>query len=105
MKTATIPSVRVEPDFRANDWPGRRSLAVADAVGWPVAWVLLIQQAPEPVGLIGPFLTAVAVLSALGRLHRAVWLNQRYRFTTWRWGRIVGALWLMGLVMKLAMGV
>lgn len=27
--------------------------------------------------------------------------NHRYRFTTWRWGRIVAALLLMGAVMKL----
>jgi hypothetical protein len=67
--------------------------------------VLFMQQAPEPVGLIGPFVTAVAVLSALSRLHRAVWANHCNRFTTWRRGRIVGAMLLMGFVMKLALGV
>lgn len=94
-----------QPYPDAEVWPGRRSLSVVDALAWPVAWVLFMQQAPEPVGLIGPFVTAVAVLSALSRLHRAVWVNHRYRFTTWRWGRIVAAMLLMGFVMKLALGV
>jgi len=37
------------------------------------------------------------------RLHRAIWNNHRYWFTTWRWDRIVGALLLMGEVLKLAL--
>lgn len=84
-------------------WPGRQLLAAIDALGWPLLWVLLFMHAPKPVGLFGPFVTAVAVLSALVRLHRALWVNHRYRFTTWRWGKIVAALLLMGAVMKLTM--
>lgn len=82
-------------------WPGRRLLAMLDALVWPLLWVLLFMHAPKPVGLIGPFVTAVAVLCAVRRLHRALWVNHRYRFTTWRWGRVVAALLLMGEVMKL----
>lgn len=92
-----------EPRPDAPYWPGRRLLAAVDAVLWPMLWVLVFRHAPEPVGLVGPFVTAVALLCALGRLHRALWVNQRYRFTTWRWGRVVAALLLMGVVLKLAM--
>ena len=65
--------------------------------------MLVFINAPKPVGLVGPFVAAVALLCALGRLHRALWVNHRYRFTTWRWGRIAAALLLMGVVLKLTM--
>jgi hypothetical protein len=61
----------------------------------------VFSQAPKPVGLVGPFVAAVALLCALGRLHRALWVNHRYRSTTWRWGRFAAALLMMGLVLKL----
>ena len=92
-----------EPRPDAPDWPGRRLLAAVDAVIWPLMWVLLVRNAPQPMGLIGPFITALAVLIGLGRLHRAVWVNQRYWFTTWRWGKVLGAILLIGAVMKLSM--
>jgi hypothetical protein len=49
---------------------------------------------------VGPFVAAVAILCALDRVHRALWVNHRYRFTTWRWGRIAAALLAIGLVLK-----
>jgi len=61
-----------EPRPDAPDWPGRRLLAAVDAVAWPLMWVLLIRQVPGPAGLIGPCVTALAVLLGLGRLHRAL---------------------------------
>jgi hypothetical protein len=33
-----------------------------------------------------------------------VWVNHRYWFTTWRWGRIAIALMVIGMVLKLATG-
>jgi hypothetical protein len=36
-------------------------------------------------------------------MHRALWLNHRYVFTTWRWGKLVGALLVLGWVMKLSL--
>jgi hypothetical protein len=45
---------------------------------------------------------SLAPLSATGRLHRAPWTNHRYRFTTWRWGRVVG-LPLIDAILKLSM--
>ena len=90
-----------EPTPDAPYWPGRRLLAAVDAALWPLLWVVLLSHAPKPVGIAGPFVAAVALLCALGRLHSALWVNHRYRFTTWRWGRIVAAMLLMGAVMKL----
>ena len=84
-------------------WPGRRLLAGIDAVGWPLAWSLLATQIPEPPGIVGPMLIAVAVVCAIGRLHRALWLNHRYNFTAWRWGRWLAGLMLVGLVLQLAL--
>jgi hypothetical protein len=45
----------------------------------------------------------VSPLCAVGRLHRALWVNHRYWFTTWRWSQVLGALLLMGAVMRLAL--
>jgi hypothetical protein len=84
-------------------WPGRRLLAVADAVAWPAGWVALSTQLPLPAGIVGPMIIALAVLSAIGRMRRAAWQNHRYHFTTWRWGRPVVCLLLIGLVLKAAM--
>ena len=92
-----------EPKPDVPYWPGRRLLAAVDAVAWPLLWVMVFNHAPKPVGLVGPFVAAVALLCALGRLHRALWVNHRYRFTTWRWGRIAATLLLMGVVLKLTM--
>lgn len=91
------------PTPDAPYWPGRRWLAAIDAAVWPLLWVVVFNYAPKPVGLVGPFVTAVALLSALGRLHRALWANHRYRFTTWRWGRVVAALLLISLVLKVTL--
>ena len=89
-----------EPRPDAPDWPGRRLLAAVDAVVWPLLWVWVFRHAPEPVGLVGPFVTAMAVLLGLGRLHRALRVNHRYWFTTWRWGRVAAALLVVGAVLK-----
>ena len=57
-----------------------------------------------PTGLIGPMVIALSVLFGLNRLHRVVWLNHRYRFTTWPWGKVAAGLMVIDLVMKLAIG-
>lgn len=91
------------PTPDAPYWPGRRLLAAVDAVAWPVLWVLLFNHALKPAGVVLPVVTAVALLCAIGRMHRALWANHRYRFTTWRWGRVAGAMLLVGLVLKVTM--
>jgi hypothetical protein len=83
-------------------WPGRRLLALGDAVAWPAAWIVAAQL-PEPSGIVGPMVIALAALSLLGRARRAVAQNHRYHFTTWRGGRLAAMLLLMGLGMRLAL--
>lgn len=83
-------------------WPGRRLLALVDALAWPAGWMALATQLPQPVGIVGPMVIALAALSAIGRMHRAAWQNHRYHFTTWRWGRVLAGLLLLGFVLKVA---
>lgn len=85
----------------AAQWPGRRALAAVDAVAWPLLWVLAVASAPFDTGLAGPLVAALAVVIALRRFHRAVWHNERYWFTVWRWGRLILLLACLGIVMKL----
>lgn len=84
-------------------WPGRRLLALVDAVAWPAGWIVLATRLPQPAGIVGPMVIALATLSAIGRLRRAAWQNHRYRFTTWRWGRVALGLLLIALVLKVAL--
>jgi hypothetical protein len=90
-----------EPRANAPYWTGRRWLAAVDAVVWPLFWVILASQIDAAVGIVGPMVVAVALLISAERIHRAVWVNHRYWFTTWRWARFVGALVVIGMVLKL----
>ena len=40
--------------------------------------------------------------AAFVRVHRALCVNHRYRFDTWRWGPVTAALLLVGVTLKLA---
>ena len=82
-------------------WPGRRWLAVLDALDWPMVWILAVAFAPAPAGVVGWLVVALAACSALGRCRRAMLINHRYRFTTWRWSRAIAVLLAIGLVLKL----
>jgi hypothetical protein len=42
-------------------------------------------------------------VTAQGRLHRALWVNHRYWFTTWRWGKVLASMMVIGAVLKLSM--
>jgi hypothetical protein len=84
-------------------WPGRRLLALADAVAWPAGWIVVATQLPQPAGIVGPMIVALAVLSSVGRMHRAAWQNHRYHFTTWRWARVTLGLLLVALALKAAL--
>jgi hypothetical protein len=46
---------------------------------------------------------ALAVLGGVSRLHRALWVNHRYWFTTWRWGKVLAAMLLIGAMLKVLM--
>lgn len=92
-----------QPVADAPHWPGRRCLAGVDAVVWPLLFVVLIMQSPLLTGMVIPVAAGVAALVAAHRLHRALWMNPRYRFTTWRWGKLVAALLVVGVTLKLTM--
>jgi hypothetical protein len=82
-------------------WPGRRWLAAVDAVLWPAALVIALINAPFSAGVVGMTAVALASLAAVRRTHRAIWRNERYQFTTWRWGAPLLALIGAGAVMRL----
>jgi hypothetical protein len=89
-----------KPD--AAHWPGRRLFAAIDAVLWPAVWVLLVVYASLGSQLVGQVIVALAVYFGITRLWRAAFRNERYWFTTWRWGKVLAALLLIGLALKLA---
>jgi hypothetical protein len=89
------------PPPDAPYWPGRRWLAAVDAIVWPaVAWSVL-NQVPVPGGLVQALAMALLVVSAARRLFAALLVNHRYRFTTWRWGRVLMWMLVLGMLMKL----
>lgn len=83
-------------------WPGRRTLALIDAVGWPAGWAAWLLGLTVPLGLAGQFALACCGVFALRRAWRAVGENHRYHFTTWRWGCRLAPLLLFGYGLKLA---
>lgn len=66
----------------ARHWPGRRVFALIDAVIWPAALALGVQQLPVLTGMLGQVLLAACLLAAVRRAWRAAWINHQYRFTT-----------------------
>jgi len=94
--------VQREPAPDLPYWSGRRWLAAVDAVAWPLGLGLLLGRVPGKAGLILPVASAVLLLWGLSRFQKAVWLNHRYRFTTWRVLGILAVLVIVGLVLKIA---
>jgi ABC-type maltose transport system permease subunit len=88
------------PTPDAPYWVGRRWLAAADALVWPLLWVVALSHLPAPMGIVKPAIIAFTVMSACIRLHRALWANHRYQFKTWCWGSLIVVL--VGAVLKLA---
>ena len=84
----------------ASYWPGRRWLAALDAVGWPTCWLVVLAQVPTRTGVVGAVLMTLVTLVGARRLRTALWQNHRYRFTSWRWGRLLVPLLMFGLLMK-----
>jgi hypothetical protein len=82
-------------------WPGRRWLGAIDAIAWPLAAMALLAQVSGGSGILMPTGVAVLALVGLSRVHTAFCLNHRYRFTTWRWGRIAQLLLVVGALIKL----
>jgi hypothetical protein len=94
-----------EPRPEFAYWPGRRVLAALDAVAWPSAVAAIVAASPLNDGAFGAVAIAVAACFGAQRLYRALWMNLRYRFTTWVWGKRLGALLFVGLLLKLALQV
>jgi len=83
-------------------WQGRRLLALLDALLWPGLIAALVVDATVDTGVVGPVVMAMCALFAVRRCARALWHNERYRFTTWRLGVPLVALMAVGAVLKLA---
>lgn len=88
------------PDARV--WPGRRALALVDALVWPVAWAAFVLGLPVSGGLAGQGVLALCAVAAVRRVHRAVMHNHRYHFTTWCWGRWPALVLAYGYALKLS---
>ncbi len=84
-------------------WPGRRLLAAVDAIVWPVLGLCTVVATPFQTGIAGALVIALMPLFAIRRLQRAVVENERYRFTTWRWGKPVATLIVIGALLKVAL--
>ena len=82
-------------------WPGRRWLAAIDAVAWPTAWVIVIRSLSVDTGIVGSIVSVLAILAGIGRVRTALWQNHRYTFTTWRWGKLLGWMLLIGVLLRL----
>lgn len=91
-----------EPKPDKPYWQGRAWLAVMDALLWPLALAAAVSRLDVNVGIVGPAVIVLAILAAIRRVHRAVWMNHRYQFTTWRWGRAVAILLMLGWLLKLS---
>jgi len=87
----------------ASLWRGRRLLAAVDALVWPALWVAVALAEPFGSGIVGVAVVACALFSAATRLHQAICQNERYEFTTWRWGRPLIVLVAIGAVVKVAL--
>lgn len=85
----------------APDWPGRRLLALLDAAAWPGLIAALVSHSPLQTGVVGSLALALCALFAIRRCVRALWHNERYQFTTWRFGLPLSALLAIGAAVKL----
>jgi hypothetical protein len=91
------------PPPDAPYWPGRRWLAAVDAVAWPGAGWVVLSQVPGQGGLVLAFVMALLVVSAARRVFTALLANHRYQFTTWRWGRVLAWMMVVGALLKLGL--
>lgn len=84
-------------------WSGRRSLAAVDAVVWPGLCLWAVNAAPFQTGVVGALTIALMPFFTWRRLLTALNRNGRYRFTTWRWGRLLAVLIVLGEFLKTAL--
>ena len=91
-----------QPRPPAQEWPGRRLLASADAIGWPTAWIVMVSRLTFDVGLIGRVSIAVALLFGAQGAWIALRHNERYHFITLRAWRLVWPLLALGAALQVA---
>ena len=87
----------------APHWRGRRWCAAVDAIAWPLAWIAAAMQLSAASGIVRGAIVTAAAVATLRRLRRALWNNHRYHFSTWRWGRVLAILMLIGWALKLTL--
>lgn len=80
-------------------------MAAVDAVAWPGFAVLAILNLPTSGGIVGALGMALSALSAIRRLHAALWAIHRYHFTTWRWGRVLVWTLAVGALLKVFLAI
>ena len=85
----------------APDWPGRRFLAMLDAVAWPALLAAMVSGSSMRTGILGSLALTLCGLFAIRRGGRALWHNERYQFTTWRCGLPLAVLLAIGAALKL----
>ena len=83
-------------------WPGRRLLAVVDALVWPGLIAAMVGDSSLQTGGVGSMTLALCMVCGVRRCMRALWHNERYQFTTWRWGLPLATLITLGAALKLA---
>ena len=81
-------------------WQGRRWLALLDAALWPALLAFNVVTFPLNAGVVGPVVLAMCAFIGVRGCARALWHNEQYRFTTWRFGAPVGALLALGILLK-----
>ncbi len=89
------------PPPDAPHWPGRRWLAAIDALAWPGMASLALSGLDGSGGLVVALAMALFGVSAVRRLSTALLANHRYHFTTWRWGRVLAWVVVVGTLLKL----
>ena len=82
-------------------WPGRRFLAMLDAVVWPALIATLVSSSSMQSGVVGSLTLALCALFGMRRCVRALWRNERYQFTSWRFGPLLAALLAVSAALKL----
>lgn len=83
-------------------WPGRKWLALLDALAWPCLVAFIVVRSPLATGVAGPVVVALCILFALRRGVRALWRNEQYRFSTWSLGVPLATLLALGALLKVA---
>lgn len=63
-------------------------------------WVGSIFRAPISTGIVGVVAVALLAVAAALRSYQALFRNERYRFTTWRWGLVLAGFVAIGIAIK-----